>query len=372
MRAAYIDITTWVGSAAIGAQHYYAKLYMPFCDSEEVRGRMDEEWAKNLSEADGAYGVPYRTGETTSRFLSYKDALEHAIAVFHHRNKSQQVPCEILLCTDPSYFHPAEVLWAKDEVLGKKAQESYLEYELDDDFDKDSEELEEQWLLLLNLELVEYKAPKKKEEEEPEPEPEEEPEERDDLLDRPLEEIEPAATKYPRRPDEILAGQVQMVSGDNEFADNFKGPGPAEGKMRLAFPRDFSSMGDISVPLRVVELNGEYVYPAYYETMYTAVVDIDNPDDPDDHWYLRMGVDGRVNVRYKGCYVYISPQELFAAITQVIDAGREGKTPRDYPVTFYQEDGDDEHSTEDRDDPTNDEHGGRGVDVPGSQEGMAT
>ena len=145
-----LNITTWVGTCALG-EHWYGKFHwhMPKYEKGKYgqRKQHDEELEYVLSardaerlDADNPYTPCYRAGDSSARFLSYEKLIERAQETWQ-----QVVPHgKVLIMCDMCSCGPVEILVGPKKLvrLGNQVWKKWEESEAND---KLCIQLERQW-----------------------------------------------------------------------------------------------------------------------------------------------------------------------------------------------------------------------------------
>ena len=103
-RICFLKITSWVGTTAIGAKHYYGRLTFGK-EQYEVRKRLSRAEAKELNEEDDSPRC-YKVGGLSGRFVDRQELID--IATIKYK---QVFPDALALCLGESYrLEPQEIL----------------------------------------------------------------------------------------------------------------------------------------------------------------------------------------------------------------------------------------------------------------------
>ena len=125
MKTVFLDISTWVNTCVIGAQHYYAHLE---CGEErkELIYVLDEKTAMRINECDGIVAnttAAYCAGDTSGRFFSWEELVQHARE--HWQDEEYFPDASILIKGRAGVCDPQEVFECNDEEFKRKANKLY-------------------------------------------------------------------------------------------------------------------------------------------------------------------------------------------------------------------------------------------------------
>jgi hypothetical protein len=145
-----LDITTWVGTCAIGAQHWYGKLKwhdegnLDDWHEHELQYVMNAKQARDMNRGDE--WATYKAGEESGRFWSREDVVKKALEQWQKLVPHGKVllecdtascgPCEIL-AGPPKLVRLGNQLWRADDKAGW-------------DWNKKREIVDKQWQKLFN------------------------------------------------------------------------------------------------------------------------------------------------------------------------------------------------------------------------------
>lgn len=113
--AVYLNIQTWIGTAAFGAEHYYGRLsYYKGDDYKtcDVTIVIDKEHAARLNENEDKGSPRYRVGYTTIRMFSEEQVIEAAKLMW----KNDAPDARLLIMGSNSTVEPQLILAHTSDV----------------------------------------------------------------------------------------------------------------------------------------------------------------------------------------------------------------------------------------------------------------
>lgn len=102
--ACFLRITTWVGTSAVGAEHWYGRFIYWSRNEIEVEHVLTADEAKRLNDGDG-YNT-YEAGDTSTRFFDREDLIAAAVECY----RTHFPEAKLLIEGDPTTVQPQLIL----------------------------------------------------------------------------------------------------------------------------------------------------------------------------------------------------------------------------------------------------------------------
>lgn len=126
-KIAILDVTTWVGTSAFGASHYYGRIRLKDKSIDVTKPIKTKKLCDKLNKEDRYDFDLYEVGDNTNRFHDIMDLIKHAKKVY----KKEFPEAIALIRGDYACVDPQEILCApkKIEKQAKKLYEKFESYD---------------------------------------------------------------------------------------------------------------------------------------------------------------------------------------------------------------------------------------------------
>lgn len=114
---AHLEITSWVGTSAIGASHYYGRLRVNGHEEVQLERILTTSEARQMTKddrrlSDGGDFYRWKAGQSTNRFFSEQEVIDAAVACL----KDQHPEVTVLFRGNSGVLDPQPVLIGPDEL----------------------------------------------------------------------------------------------------------------------------------------------------------------------------------------------------------------------------------------------------------------